>query len=156
MLCLFTAGFQTMSIYNSPLLLVFYSLLGLRAKTPERPLVIFFFGSLKQPVYFCRLVCSTFQIKHHHPSVVFFLMFSNSLFQPFGELLHTLLTVPWASLSQRTTCLACFVLLFFVPSWALLLSPLFLSSGFLCLTALGWSSIIESLVGTSLILLTPN
>lgn len=85
MLCLFTAGFQTMSIYNSPLLLVFYSLLGLRAKTPERPLVIFFFGSLKQPVYFCRLVCNTFQIKHHHPSVVFFLMFSNSLFQPLAS-----------------------------------------------------------------------
>eukprot|EP00069_Balaena_mysticetus_P003148 bmy_16461T0 len=34
-------GFQTMSIYNSPLLLAFYSLLGWRAKTPERPLLWF-------------------------------------------------------------------------------------------------------------------
>lgn len=98
MLCLFTAGFQTMSIYNSPLLLVFYSLLGLRAKTPARPLVIFFFGSLKQPVYFCRLACSTFQIKHHHPSVVF-AMFSNSLSKPFGELLYTVRTTYFVSLA---------------------------------------------------------
>lgn len=92
-LCLFTAGFQTTSIYNSPLLLVFYSLLGLGAKTPERRLVSFFSGSLKQPVYFCRLVCSTLRIKHHRPPVLF-LMFGNSLSQPFDEPVHTVLTSP--------------------------------------------------------------
>lgn len=78
MLCLFTAGFQAMSIYNSPLLLVLYSLHGWRAKTPERPLVSFFSGSLKQPVYFCRLDWGAFHIEH---SSVVFLMFCNSLFQ---------------------------------------------------------------------------
>lgn len=71
-----------MSIFNFPLLLVFYSLLGWGVKTPERPLVNFFFGSLKQTVYFCRLVCSSHVKQHHHPSVAFFL---NCLSTPFSS-----------------------------------------------------------------------
>lgn len=140
-----------MSIYNSPLLLAFYSLLGWTAKTPERPLVSFFSGSLKQTVYFCRLIYSSSHIKRHHPSVVFFWTVHQFSFPEFG----------WGPthISQNFAYFTSFILPFSLPSWALQVCPsflpLFLSFGFPCLTALSWSSVTEVLVATWVILLAP-
>lgn len=96
-------------LFTTPSLLVFYSPLGLTVWISEGALVSFFSGSLKQAVYFCRLLWSTFHIASP--------FCCHSGVQQFPLLCLILPFLPFA---------------FSFPSSNVLALPLVLSIGFLC------------------------